>query len=73
MRRGYAGCSAYAGAVVNDNAPVNGCPVGKGSVAEEIAKIMGVETQSVENNVSKEKKKGKLIPCLNFLYSQNFL
>lgn len=50
---GYAGCSAYAGAVVNDNAPVNGCPVGKGSVAEKIAKIMGVETQSVEEKVAK--------------------
>lgn len=39
---GFAGCSAYAAAVVNGEAPVTGCPVGGAKAAEEIAKIMGV-------------------------------
>lgn len=38
---GYAGCSAYAAAVVNDNAPINACGVGKSAVSEKIAEIMG--------------------------------
>ena len=38
---GYAGCSAYAKAVVEDNAPVNACSVGKDKVAEKIGEIMG--------------------------------
>lgn len=38
---GYAGCSAYAKSVVEDNAPVNACSVGKDKVAEQIADIMG--------------------------------
>lgn len=38
---GYAGCSAYAKAVVEDGAPVNACSVGKEKVAEQIASIMG--------------------------------
>ncbi len=44
---GYAGCSAYAEAVVNDGAPVNGCTVGKNAVAAQIAEIMGVEAKEV--------------------------
>ena len=40
---GYAGCDAYAAAVVNDGAPVNACPVGGASAAEKIGAIMGVE------------------------------
>lgn len=39
---GFAGCSAYASAVVNSGAPVNSCSVGKTAVAEKIADIMGV-------------------------------
>ena len=38
---GFAGCSAYAKAVVEDDAPVNSCSVGKGKVAEKIGEIMG--------------------------------
>lgn len=38
---GYAGCSAFAKAVVEDGAPVDGCVVGKKPVAEKIADIMG--------------------------------
>ena len=39
---GYAGCSAYASAVVLDNAPANACIVGKTAVAQSIANIMDI-------------------------------
>ncbi len=45
---GYAGCGAYAEAVVNGTAPVNGCTVGKQAVAEKVAEIMGVEAGEVK-------------------------
>ncbi|MBO5060584.1 MAG: RnfABCDGE type electron transport complex subunit B [Clostridia bacterium] len=38
---GYAGCSAYAHAVVEQKAPVDCCSVGKGNVAMQIGGIMG--------------------------------
>ncbi len=40
---GYAGCSAYAKAVVTKGAPVNLCSAGGAAAAEKIAAIMGVE------------------------------
>ncbi len=43
---GYAGCNAYASAVVNDGAPVNACSVGKVAVSRAMASIMGVEAGS---------------------------
>lgn len=42
---GYAGCSAYASAVVEGNAPLNACSVGKAAVSEKIAEIMGVDAE----------------------------
>lgn len=45
---GYAGCGAYAEAVVSGEAPVNACTVGKSAVAEKIADIMGVEAGEVQ-------------------------
>lgn len=47
---GYAGCEAFAQAVVEGNAPVNGCAVGGASAAEKIASIMGVDAGSSEPN-----------------------
>lgn len=41
---GYPGCSAYADAVVNQQAAVSLCPVGGRAVAEQVGEIMGVET-----------------------------
>lgn len=38
---GYAGCDAFARSVVEADAPVNGCPVGGKSCAENVARIMG--------------------------------
>lgn len=45
---GYAGCDAMASAIVNEEAPVNGCPVGGAPVAEKIARIMGVDAGEAE-------------------------
>lgn len=50
---GYAGCSAYADAVVNGGAPVNGCTVGKAAVAKQIADIMGVQAGEVRECVAR--------------------
>jgi len=48
---GYAGCGAYADAVV-EGAPVNKCSVGKKAVADKIAQIMNVESGDVEEMVA---------------------
>ena len=45
---GYAGCDAFADAVVKGEAPVNGCPVGGKKAADAIAAIMGVEAGDAE-------------------------
>lgn len=50
---GYAGCSAYADAIVNDGAPTNCCSVGKAPVAEKISEIMGVEAEEVVEMVAR--------------------
>ena len=44
---GYAGCGAYAAAVVDGGAPVNACSVGNQAVADKIAEIMGVDAGDV--------------------------
>ncbi len=38
---GYAGCAAYAAAVVEKGAPVDACSVGKSNVAQQVGGIMG--------------------------------
>lgn len=40
---GFAGCAAFAEAVVQGEALTNGCPVGRQKVAEAVAQIMGAE------------------------------
>lgn len=40
---GYAGCSAYAEAIVNEGAPTNKCMVATGEVTEQISQIMGTQ------------------------------
>ena len=40
---GKSGCAAFAAAVVEGGAPVNGCPVGGESTTKELARIMGLE------------------------------
>ncbi len=45
---GYAGCSAYASAIVNDGAPIDKCSAGGQAAVNAIAEIMGVEATDVE-------------------------
>ncbi len=40
---GFAGCSDFAKAVIEERAEVSGCPVGGTSTAEAVAKVLGVE------------------------------
>lgn len=40
---GFPGCSQFADAIVANDAPIDGCPVGGEEVAEQVAEIMGVE------------------------------
>ncbi len=50
---GFAGCSAYAHAVVEKNAPVNCCSVGKSAVAMQIGGIMGKAVASEKPKVAR--------------------
>ncbi len=50
---GYAGCGAYAAAIVSDGAPINACSVGKDPVAQQIGKIMGKKAEKVEPKVAR--------------------
>jgi len=43
---GYAGCSAYAEAVANGSAPLNGCSAGGAAVAKAVADVMGTEVEA---------------------------
>lgn len=45
---GYAGCSDYADAIVNDDAPINMCAVGGTECQKALASIMGVEAGESE-------------------------
>jgi electron transport complex protein RnfB len=47
---GFTGCYEFAEAVVRGDAAPNGCKVGGQAVADEVAKIMGIENQAVEKN-----------------------
>ena len=49
---GFAGCDAMAAAIAKGEAPVNGCPVGGGPVAEKIGAIMGVDAEAAEKKVA---------------------
>lgn len=49
---GYAGCAAFAEAVVNGEAPVGGCPVGGESTAQHIADIMGASSTTTEREIA---------------------
>jgi Na+-translocating ferredoxin:NAD+ oxidoreductase RNF subunit RnfB len=55
---GYAGCDAYAKAVVEEGAAVTCCPVGGASLVVELSKIMGVEAVVVAKQVAYVKCQG---------------
>ena len=50
---GYAGCSAYAEAIVKENAPVNLCSAGGSEASEKIGGIMGVTVEKTEKMVAR--------------------
>ncbi|MDR1569697.1 MAG: RnfABCDGE type electron transport complex subunit B [Oscillospiraceae bacterium] len=45
---GFSGCDAFASAIVEGSAPVNGCPVGGTEVARRIAQIIGQDAGDVD-------------------------
>lgn len=45
---GFAGCAAYADAIVNGGAKTNMCPVGGAAVAKRVSEIMGVKAEEKE-------------------------
>ena len=49
---GFPGCSGLAAAIVQGDAPVNGCPVGGAPVAAVVAEIMGVEAGDAVHEVA---------------------
>ncbi|MBQ1372477.1 MAG: RnfABCDGE type electron transport complex subunit B [Oscillospiraceae bacterium] len=55
---GYAGCDAMAAAIARGEAPVNGCPVGGGAVAQQIGAVMGTDAGSIERKLAFVKCKG---------------
>lgn len=55
---GFVGCDAFAKAVVEGSAPVNGCPVGGTATVENIAKIVGTVAEAKEKMTAYVKCKG---------------
>lgn len=53
---GYAGCADFAQRVVNEGAPINGCPVGGFEIAKQIGGIM-------DQDVSESEKKYPFVIC----------
>ena len=49
---GYAGCGAYAAAIVEGRAPLSACAAGGSETASKIAEIMGVEAGEMEKQVA---------------------
>lgn len=50
---GYAGCNAYAEAVVLEGAPINKCPVGGQDTINGLARIMGVDATTAIRHVAR--------------------
>jgi electron transport complex protein RnfB len=48
---GYAGCADFAQRVVNEGAPINGCPVGGFEIAKQIGGIMDQDVSGLRNNI----------------------
>ena len=65
---GFAGCSAYATAIVETGAPITSCAPGGGTVSAQIAAIMGVEAQSVVRTVAAVKCSGGVNASKKFDY-----
>lgn len=48
---GYSGCQAFAEALVEEKAAVNGCPVGGEEVAAQVADILGIKAKEIVKRV----------------------
>lgn len=67
---GFAGCSAYAAAIVAGKAEINKCAAGGNECAAAIAGIMGVEASATERCVATVKCSGKTdVAKKKFVYS----
>ncbi|HHQ5554513.1 TPA: RnfABCDGE type electron transport complex subunit B [Clostridioides difficile] len=55
---GFPGCGGLANAIVEGNAPVNGCPVGGADVGAKVGEIMGISAEAGEKQVAKVICKG---------------
>ena len=58
---GYAGCAAYAEAVLNGEAPIGKCAAGGNECAQAMAEIMGVEAGEVTRKVALVRCSGEKI------------
>ncbi|WP_292484405.1 Fe-S cluster domain-containing protein [Methanohalobium sp.] len=61
---GYAGCSTFAEAVVSEDAPIDGCPVGGFELAQQIGGILGKEVSQGEKQYPVVRCKGG-VNCVN--------
>jgi Na+-translocating ferredoxin:NAD+ oxidoreductase RNF subunit RnfB len=57
---GQTGCDAFAEAVVNGNAHVNGCPVGGASVAKKIGEILDIKVNDEDEKVARVMCRGSM-------------
>ena len=63
---GFAGCDALADAIIEGKAPISACPVGGAAVANEIAKILGIEAMPDQvRNIATVVCQGSSERCLN--------
>ena len=59
---GYAGCNAYAEALVNKGAAPTDCAPGGEEVAAKIAQILGVQAEAKEKMVAVVRCRGRVVP-----------
>ena len=56
---GFAGCGAYAQAVLDGKAPIGLCAAGGAEAAKKMSEVMGVQPVEVEKTVAMVKCRGK--------------
>ena len=59
---GYAGCNAYAEALVNEGASPSDCSPGGEEVAAQIAEVLGVEAVAAEKMLAVLRCRGRVVP-----------
>ncbi len=65
---GFAGCTAFANAVIRGEAPPSGCSAGGAPVAQNIAKILGVDVDTRERRVAHVYCSGGDVTARRFRY-----